>query len=296
MRSLSNLTVPVRALLVLACPAAAWASPTVCEAPEPYSFASLSFVHHERAALGAGNSYTDQETRDFALGFADRSGAFTWGIAHRYEIVGFSGIEPQTNGHLHTTWLPLHWRFAAPRTWRISVAPALSASSNVYGEPREWDGKTFTLLAAAVATTRLSRRSSVRYGLCGDHRFGDYTLYPAAAFLWHPDARWRLELGFPVTSVRFEPSQRLRSTLAVAPDGNAWQVADRELAASSRLVYEAIALEWTTEWRVLPTLALSVSLGRQLDNRYELTLADGARVALDGAPAGRLGFGIRWIF
>ncbi|HEX7082068.1 MAG TPA: hypothetical protein VF329_13750, partial [Gammaproteobacteria bacterium] len=170
MRSLRGLT--VRALLALACPTAAWPSPTVCEAPEPYAFASLAFVNHERAALEADNGYTDQETRDFALGFADRAGGFAWGIAHRYQIFDFSGIEPQTNGHLHTTWLPLHWRLGDSRQWRVSVAPALSTSSNVYRKPGEWDGKSFTLLAAAVATTQLSRRSSVRYGLCGDHRFG----------------------------------------------------------------------------------------------------------------------------
>ncbi len=294
MQSFRGLT--VCGLLAVAWPAAARPSPAVCEAPEPYSFASVAFVAHARAALAPGSGATDQDTRDFALGVAGGAGRFTWGLAHRYQIFGFSGIEPQTNGHLHTSWIPLHWRFGAARRWRVSVAPALSTSSNVYRRPREWDGESFTLLAAAVARTRLSHRFSVRYGVCGDHRFGEYALYPVAAVTWRPDAHWQLDLGFPVTSVRFEPSRRVRSTLAVAPDGNEWQVADRELAASSRLVYEAVALEWTTEWRVRPSLALSFSLGRQLDQRYGMTLANGERVALDGAPADRVGFGIRWIF
>lgn len=304
MRGFSGTVLAACALPALALPAAAWPSPTVCESPGRSSFASVEFMNYERAALAMGSDFsnpeTNQETRDFELGFADDAGRFAWGIAHRYHIFDFSsaasGIEPQTNGHVHTTHVPLHWRFEGHRKWRVSIAPALSTSSNVYGHPREWESESFALLAALVATSRVSRRSSFRYGLCGDHRFGEYTLYPVAAFLWRPAPRWRLELGFPATSIRFEATDRVRSTLGAAPDGNAWHVADDELAASSQLVHEAIALEWTTEWRVLPTLALSLTLGRELDNRYKMTLANGERVALDGAPADRLGIGIRWTF
>src|SRR5690606_22720475 len=78
MQSFRGLT--VCGLLAVAWPAAARPSPAVCEAPEPYSFASVAFVAHARAALAPGSGATDQDTRDFALGVAGGAGRFTWGL------------------------------------------------------------------------------------------------------------------------------------------------------------------------------------------------------------------------
>src|SRR5690606_13060142 len=121
--------------------AAARASPSGCEAPGFRSFGAIELVEHDRSALAGIPASSRLETRDFALGFAHRSGRFAWGITHRYAIFDFAGIEPQTNGHVHTTTLPLHWRSSGNRL-RFSAAPALSASSNVMGHPQEWQSET----------------------------------------------------------------------------------------------------------------------------------------------------------
>lgn len=274
--------------------AAARASPSVCEAPEFRSFGAVELVEHDRSALAGIPASSRLETRDFALGFAHRSGRFAWGITHRYAIFDFAGIEPQTNGHVHTTTLPLHWRSSGNRL-RFSAAPALSASSNVMGHPQEWQSETLQLLAALVVTSRISDTLDFRWGICGDHRFGEYAIYPTAALLWSP-GRWRVELGFPRFELAFEPGNALRFALSIAPDGNEWHVKDRGLVAGSQLVYEGVAVEWRTEWRVTRRVALSLSLGRQLENRYELALAGGTRLATSGDAVSRVGLGIRSYF
>ncbi|HZD51510.1 MAG TPA: hypothetical protein VE175_00550, partial [Woeseiaceae bacterium] len=78
--------------------------------------------------------------------------------------------------------------------------------------------------------------------------------------------------------------------------GNEWHVKDRALERGSQFVYEAIVLEWVTDWRVHPRLTVSLHLGRQLDNRYEMTLQDGERVHVSGEAANRVGLSLRWQF
>jgi hypothetical protein len=265
---------------------------TVCDEPAPHSFAALKLASHVRSSLKGSAGSIDQEARDFALYFTSDSARFGWGLSHRYQVVDFSGIEAQTNGHLHTSYGPLHWQLKQ-RGVRLSVAPAISASSNVFKNIEEWESETLQVLAALVATTPLSATLDLRYGVCGDHRFGEYAVYPAVAAVWRPRPRWQLELGFPASRLAFAPREALRFTLGVAPDGNEWHVKDRDLEAGSRLVYEAIAVEWTAEWRAGADIALELSLGRQLDNRWEMTLADGERVSLRAGPANRVGIGVR---
>lgn len=278
-----------------ACPAAR-AAATVCDEPSAESFASIAFVEHEHSSIDERAGSTNQENQDFDLLVTSESGRFAWGFAHRYLIFDFSGIEPQTNAHLHTSFVPLHWTSEGPRTVRFSLGIALSASSNVMAHPREWESETLQLLAALVATSRLSDAVSLRYGVCGDHSFGEYRVYPALTAVWRPGARWLVEVGFPASLVRLQMTESLSSTVRIAPDGNEWHVKDRDFVSGSSFVYEAVALEWTTDWRAHPRLTLSLRLGRQLENRYEMTLADGERVPLSGEPANRLGFGVRWEF
>lgn len=281
--------------LGIAANASAHASATVCEEPSPESFAAVTFIDHEQAELAGQSGSTNQENQNFDVLVASPSTGFAWGFAHRYVIFDFTDIDPQTNAHLHTTFAPLHWTFPGRRL-RASVAPALSASSNVMGHPAEWEGETPQLLAALIATSQLFDEVGLRYGLCGDHRFGEYRLYPVAVVAWRFRTDWRMELGFPTSSLRYEPVDAVSTTLAISPDGNEWHVKNRDFTSGSRFVYEAVVLEWTTDWRVRPRLTLSLRLGRQLDNRYEMTLAGGERVTVSGEPANRVGFGIRWRF
>lgn len=271
----------------------AHASVDVCHDTGIHSFVAGAHVWHEKSSLRERAGATNQENQDFDLLFASPSKPFSYGFGHRYMIFDFSGIEPQTNAHLHTSFVPLHWRREG---LRLSAAVALSASSNVMGHPQEYESEPLQLLFGVAAREEIGRQLAISYGLCGDHRFGEYTVYPVVGIEWRPHPDWQLELGFPKTRIAYVIAEQLTSLVQVAPDGNEWHVKNRDFSAESHFVYEAIALEWITEWEPVPPLTLAVSLGRQLRNRYEMTLANGERAFVSGEPAGRIGIELRWRF
>jgi hypothetical protein len=272
---------------------AAQAAVEVCDDPETRSFAAAAFVYHDRSSIIERGGATNQENQKLDVLVASPSRAWSFGFGHRYMIFDFSGIEPQTNAHLHTSWAPLHWR---ARDLRVGAAVALSASSNVMGHPQEYTSETLQLLFAAVMTEEISDELAIDYGLCADHRFGEYRIYPAARIDWRPHPDWTLEPGFPKTRLAYAITPTLASALQIAPEGNEWHVKNRDFSAESDFVYESIAVEWITAWEPQPELTLSLSLGRQLRNRYEMTLSSGERVSVSGAPADRVGFEVRWRF
>ena len=285
------LAVLVACGLLAAGPARAGAS--VCGEPATRSYAAGEFAWHGRSALRERAGATDQENQNLDLLVASPSRPLSYGFGHRYMIFDFSGIEPQTNAHLHTSFLPLHWQ---PGNLRLSAAAALSASSNVMGHPQEYESETLQLWFAAVVAKGIDERLAFVYGLCGDHRFGEYRVYPVAGVEWRPHPDWTLEIGFPESRVAYTVAQGLETSLQVAPDGNEWRVENRDFSAESDFVYEAVALEWITEWSPGGRLTLALSLGRQLRNRYEMTLATGQRVSVSSAPADRVGLGLQWRF
>lgn len=287
----------VRLILpLLLLPLAAHAGVNICADPGDESFASATLANHERSPMRDRTATTNQENQNLDLTLASESKLFVYGFGHRYVIFDFGGLEPQTNAHLHTSWFPLHWRPGGSRKVRLSAAIALSASSNVMGHPQQYEGDSLQFLFALAAGTEVSERLSIDYGICGDHRFGEYAIYPMAGIEWRPRPGWTLRLGFPSSMLRYDVASDVTTALRIMPDGNEWHVMDRNFDAESQFVYESFTLEWATAWRLLPRLNVEVSLGRQLRNRYELTLESGERVHLSSEPANRIGVGVRWRF
>jgi hypothetical protein len=251
-----------------------------------------------------GDSAIDQptatiglENRNVDLQFKTSGDKLLFGIGHRYSIFDVEPLQPATNGHLHTYFLPLHILSGNDdRGFRISIAPAWSLSSNVGDEFNDYKDDAFQLLAAVVWGKRLSDRVSLRYGICGDHRFGDYQVYPLFSVQWqfHPD--WNAQIGFPTSKLSYQVTPKLSSTLRIAPDGNEWFVLDRMLTIKSQFVYEAYALEWTFDWALNESFVISASVGRQFHNRFEMTLLDQSRVRLSGDPVTRIGAALEWRF
>jgi hypothetical protein len=198
---------------------------------------------------------------------------------------------------LHSFFFPVHkTQRSENRGFRISFAPALSGSSNVTKDAGQYSRDSFQLLAAVVWQRQLSRRLGLRYGLCGDHRLGGYQVYPLIAFEWQPHPRWAINLGFPAAQLSYKVSTRVSSYLRISPDGNEWHVKDKSLERQSQLIYEAYLLEWAFRWRVLKDISLTVSVGREFDARYEMTLADNSRIRVSNDPATRLGLALAWFF
>ena len=105
-----------------------------------------------------------------------------------------------------------------------------------------------------------------------------------------------IELGFPTSQLSYKVSESLHSLLRIAPIGNEWYVKGENLEKISQLIYEAYVFEWAVNWRLHDNFVLTVSVGKELHSRYEMTLVDENRVRLSNDPAARVGAAIVWIF
>ncbi|MCH7833483.1 MAG: hypothetical protein IH911_00090 [Proteobacteria bacterium] len=268
----------------------------ICRQPTVYSQLSIAYYKHEKSSFESGIGETKQENVNFDLLFKLNDN-WAFGAGHRYTILNVEPLELQTNGHLHTFFLPLHRQSQSDRkSFRFSIAPALSASSNVMKDPGEYKTDALQLLAALVWSRQISDRMNVRYGVCGDHRFGRYEIYPLISVAWQPHADWTVELGFPASQLTYRVSRSLTSSLRIAPDGNEWYVRDKSLQKRSRLVYEARMLEWAFNWQAHEHIVMTASVGRQFHNRYEMTLLDDSRVRLSSDAVTRIGAALAWRF
>jgi hypothetical protein len=280
----------------LACCSSVFASAGVCQPPATHSQLSLAYYQHEKSLLDGSSGAITQKKHDLDLQF-ELNDRWTIGASHRYTVLHADSLLLQTNGHLHTVFFPVHRQSPADRGgFRLSVAPALSASSNVMKDTREYTSDALQFLAAAVWTRPLSDLLSLRYGACADHRFGDFRIYPSLVVDWRPHPDWAMELGFPATQVSYKISNALGSTLRISPDGNEWFVKDKELQKQSRLNHQAYLLELLLAWQAHERFQFAVGVGRQFRNVYEMTLQDEARVRLAGNSVNRLGAALVWRF
>ena len=282
--------------LCLACFSNSLASVDICQQPTPYSHLSIAYYNHENSSFEGSIGETNQENANFDLLFKLNDN-WAIGAGHRYTILNVDPLELQTNGHLHTYFLPLHRQSQSDRkSFRFSIAPALSASSNVVKSTGEYKTDAFQLLAALIWTRQLSDRVNLRYGVCGDHRFGGYEIYPLVSVDWRPHADWTVELGFPTSQLTYQVSTSLTSSLRIAPDGNEWFIEDKALVKQSQIVYKARLLEWAFNWQAHKHFMITASVGRQFHNRYEMTLLDDSRVRLRSVSVTRIGAAVAWRF
>ncbi len=268
----------------------------VCQQPLAYSHLSIAYYIDEKSSIERDLGEVKQENRVFDLLFK-LNNKWSLGAGHRYTILNVDPLKLQTNGHLHTFYGPLHIQSQSGRRgFRFSIAPALSASSNYVKDPGEYNADALQLLAALVWSKQLSDRTNVRYGVCGDHRFGSYKIYPLVSVDWQPHADWTIELGFPTSRLSYQVSKSLSSSLRFTPDGNEWHVKDKSLEKQSQLVYEAYLLEWAFNWQVHKRFSITASVGRKFHNRYVMTLLDESHVQLSSDSVTRIGAAIAWRF
>ena len=273
------------------------ASVDICQDPATYSHLSLAFARHGDSTFDNAPGAVDQENNNFDLLFKSAGDKLLFGAGHRYTIFDFEPLQPETNGHLHTFFLQLHKLIENDdHSFRFSIAPALSVSSNVGNRLDKYKDDAFQLLAALIWGRRLSDRVSLRYGICGDHRFGEYQIYPLLSMQWQPHPDWNVQLGFPTSQLSYQVSARLTSTIGIKPDGNEWYVLDEARASRSQFVYESYALEWAFDWELRDSFVITASVGRQIHNQFEMTLIDKSRVRLTGDPVTRVGAALEWRF
>ncbi len=287
----------VAALCVgLVCAMSSLAAVDVCDRPVDSSHVSLGVSASDEAGLDDNLGTVEQE--NYTLDSLYRLGnAWSLGVGYRYKILRFDSIEPQTNGHLHTLFFPAHRQSQSEgKHFRFSIAPSLSASSNVMKDPGQYDFDAVQLLAAVVWGRQLSNQMDLQYGICGDHRFGGYKIYPMVSLDWQPHVDWTIDLGFPTAALRYQPNERFDSALQLTPSGNEWYVKDASLQYQSQFIYESYLLELSLNWQLLRRLTLTASVARQVRNRYEMTLLDGSRVRIRGDDSTVIGAAAAWEF
>ncbi len=268
----------------------------ICGQPATFPYVSAGYVADEKQDIDGGLGEVEQVNTAFDL-MLRPDDRWSFGVGHRYAILKVDPLEAETNGHLHTLFFPLHWQSRSESgSFRASIAPAISTSSNILKDPGQYSADALQFLAALEWAQSLATAVNLRYGICGDHRFGNYRIYPLVSVDWQPNSDWAIEVGFPTLQARYRISSRFSSSVRFTPDGNEWHVADKSLENESRLVYEAYLLEWTLSWQASRSLALTASVGRQYQNRYEMTLRDGSQVQLSSEPSTRIGAALLWRF
>ncbi len=268
----------------------------ICQDPVDFSYFSIGYFADEKSSIEGGLGEVNQENYVFDLLFKLKN-KWSLGAGHRYTILNVEPLELQTNGHLHTFFVPVHRQSQSDRnSFRFSIAPAVSASSNVMKDPSEYNADATQLLAALVWGRQLSDPMNLRYGVCGDHRFGSYKIYPLVSVDWQPHADWTIELGFPNSRLSYQVSENLSTSLGFAPDGNEWYVTDKSVETQSQLVYETYRLAWAFDWQATKHITMTASVARFFHNRYELTLADESRVGFSSDAFTRIGAALGWRF
>ena len=268
----------------------------ICQEPVAETQLAIAYYDQEQSSFEGSRGATNRV--DYSTDLLLMSNKkWALGFGHRSTILNVHDLALQTNGYLHTFFLPVHRTSHSDiKSFRLSIAPALSGSSNVTEDPNEYTSDAFQLLAALVWSRRVSDQLGLSYGICGDHRFGGYQVYPVISFNWQLSPDWRIELGFPTSQLSYEVTKRINFLLRISPNGNEWNVKSRSLEKSSKLVYEAYLLEWALNWRLHQHFMFTASVGRDFDGQYEMTLLDDSRVRLSSDSATRVGVALAWFF
>ena len=268
----------------------------ICQEPTAESHLSIAYYDKKETSFERSLGETNQEIYKTDLSFKLNDN-WIFGVGHRSTILNVDRLELQTNGYLHSFFLPVHRiSLSGNKKFRFSIAPALSASSSVTSDPDEYTADALQLLAALVWNWRISDGLGLGYGVCGDHRFGKYHVYPVISIYWRPHPDWDIEVGFPTSKVSHQITRNLTSLLRIMPNGNEWYVKDKSLTKHSQLVYEAYLLEWAFSWRAHRRFVLTASVGREFRSLYEMTLLNEIRVRLSSDSATRVGVAVKWIF
>jgi len=282
--------------IILLCPSNSLASVDVCQQPSDFSHLSVAYYSHGKSVVAGTAGQIDRENHNVDLQYK-KNEIWSFGVGHRYVILDVEPIELQTNGHLHTLFFPVHRQSGSDsKGFRFSIAPSLSASSNVMKNPGEYSADTFQLIAALVWSRKLSDRVELRYGVCGDHRFGSYEIYPSITIGWRPRTNLMIEMGFPTTRLTYQALPSTSLSLRIAPYGNEWHVKSKDMENESKLVFQASLVECAVTWQARKHLAITASVGRILHAQYDVTLLDDSSVRFSDDAVTRIGAALEWRF
>ncbi len=227
------------------------------------------------------------------------STAYFGGIAHEYRSVEFNNLAspPQTNGDLHTLQLPMQrWQRHHRGERRLGAAVVIASSSNALKNLDELTTDNLQLWLGWEELSKVSNNTAWLWGLCADHRFGDYRLYPLLGMQWHLKGNINLRLAFPDTALRWQPSDSHYIELTLQPIGREWTVYDKNFARQSELQWRAWEFELKLHWQFAKHWQTFVSTGLRFEQKLQLRLENNQRLKsdLDDSPFLLLGVSMVW--
>ena len=224
-------------------------------------------------------------------------GGFAIGYSHQYDSldIDLEGDETLSNGHHHTIALPLHWHreISGGDMMTLSLAPAISVSSNVLKDPGLVDNGAVQLWGSALY--RIGEGSlDWLLGINHDYRFGDSKVYPVAGGEWANETT-TVRLTYPDIMANWRPAERWSFEASVSPDGNLWRVWDRDKIIDSDFRREA----WRAELRLLYRLPrgwrIGFTAGHTWDTAWKFKASTPGVVRSDGENQSFIGAYVGWL-
>lgn len=269
---------------------------------EPLSSEAATTLAHEsgqtRRLRDIDADQSLQRSR-FSLQSARDSDSLGLGFAHEYSIIDIEpasprGPEPAGNSHLHHMRLTLDVSHLMPGDTRLQVQPALAVSSNQLKHPDRLREQGLQLNAGLSRHFDAGEHARWRVGLCADHRFGDYRLYPTLA--WQLKTQnWHLSLGLPDSEARLRLSPTLETAVSIGPEGNRWRIHD-ETQGYSWFRHRAWQLGWSLDWRPVKQLGLGFSVRKLYDNRLDFRLENGHDLRVRSDSPLQMELSLSWYF
>ena len=141
--------------LCLPCIASSSTSVDICQEPAAESHVKIAYFNQEASSFDTSPGETNLEKFNTDVLFRSND-KWSFGAGHRSTILNIDQLALQTNGYLHTFFLPIHRLSQSDkRGSRFSVAPVLSASSNVTSDLDEYTSDALQLLAAWIWNRQL---------------------------------------------------------------------------------------------------------------------------------------------
>lgn len=239
--------------------------------------------------------------REFGLRLRSREFAFAHGrlelgADYTYTHYDYTGL-PTRNRDLHRVQLPLTWTGGTDLQARVSLAPTVATSSNVFQDLFARGNSDDLALYGHIGIERAPVQGwGWRAGAAYDDAFGDPRVYPVLALL-RRNERLAIELGWPRTRVGWQAQPRLRLGLDIAPAGGRWHVvSDERGGAQFHYTTEAWRTALSAQWTFAPRWYLDAQAGVEFDRHHDFEDDTGARIDRDVDSTGLFGLELRYRF
>lgn len=271
----------------------AFAVLAVALAAQPVAGLELDVGRGNVGAADFGDALVNaRDDRVAARGYA---AGIEWRLDYGYRRFEYQGVDSRDRD-LHRLALALKWEDeSGPLRRTLELRPLIATSSNVMKDFVSRGSADDLMLHGAALLERGARAGwGWRLGLARDDALGALRVYPVAAATWASGA-YRVELGWPVARLDWQPASSIALGAGVAPAGNRWHVVSDE-RGGAEFYYELEA--WRAgldgQWRFGSGWALTAQAGLEFERRHRFEDDTGMRIDRRAADALYTEFGLAY--